>query len=396
VKIANSALADCLDGGGSQDRCEASAIRQANAAAKEVSEAAAESALELVGDIIPLVEGKLSANGRTPIKLIAPGWGTSGFYPADVLERDGPQIFKAGTQMFWDHPKRTDERDRPERSLRDLAAVLVSDAAWMPEHPKGPGLYAEAAVYTPYRERLAELAPNIGVSILAYGAAVKAEREGKKGLVIQEITSRRSVDFVTVAGAGGQVVQLFESARGDPPEKTTEVKKVEPQEAQELKDQNAALKAELLKIQQDTKTAAAKAQESITTLQQNVDRHNEADQLRAAQTIVAEVLEANKEKLPDVTVIRLQASLARSFPTDDKGVLKEADYRLLLEKAIKDEVDYVAKIKKVGEIRGMGSAGGGSPQETAGLIESFSATFQAQGIAPEEAKRMAELAAAGR
>ena len=38
VKIANSALADCLDGGGSQDRCEASAIRQANAAAKEVSE----------------------------------------------------------------------------------------------------------------------------------------------------------------------------------------------------------------------------------------------------------------------------------------------------------------------------------------------------------------------
>ena len=335
-------------------------------------------------------------DGTARVRIIQPGWGSSGYYSRELLKRDGPKIFKAKTKSYWDHPTLAEERERPEGSLRNLAAELTSDAIWLENGPVGPGLYADIKVFKPFQAAVEDLAPHIGLSIRAKGKATQGEMEGREGLIVAELTSRRSVDFVTVAGAGGQVVQLFESARGDPPKKTTEVQKVEPQEAQELKDQNAALKAELLKIQQDTKTAAAKAQESITTLQQNVDRHNEADQLRAAQTIVAEVLEANKEKLPDVTVIRLQASLARSFPTDDKGVLKEADYRLLLEKAIKDEVDYVAKIKKVGEIRGMGSAGGGSPQETAGLIESFSATFQAQGIAPEEAKRMAELAAAGR
>ena len=438
VKVANSALSRCLEGGGSEDTCEASAIRQANATAKKVSEADRASPLELVGDIIPLVEGTLGKNGRTPIKLIAPGWGASGYYPAEVLERDGPVIFKAGTQMFWDHPKKSDENDRPERSLRDLAAVLVSDAAWMPEHPHGPGLYGEAAVYKPYRERLAELAPDIGVSIMAWGAAIQGEREGKKGMVIQEIKSGRSVDFVTAAGAGGQVLELFEAARVHPhgphtcvcpdcgevfeaeadqkcnnvecPEcgarmraevvgekrKEKEAAEVDLKEAQELKDQNAALKVELLKAQTDAETAVTKAQESIAALQQDVARHSEADQLRAAQAIVAEVLEANREKLPEVTIARLKESLALNFPVDEKKVLKEAEYRVSLGEKVKAELDYVAKIAKAGEIRGMGSAGGSGSQETAGLAESFEAAFIGQGETPEEAKRLAAYAAVGR
>ena len=147
------------------------------------------------------------ANGtRRRILIITPGAGTSGYYPPDVLERDGPNVITAGTQMFLDHPGRAEEQDRPERSVRDLAAVLETDAVWDPAGSDGPGLYATARVIPAMAGIIDGLAEHIGVSIRGYG---ESDRDG----TITALHAVESVDFVTRAGRGGKVLELLEAAR---------------------------------------------------------------------------------------------------------------------------------------------------------------------------------------
>ncbi len=167
----------------------------------------------LAGEFVPLREKAVRRDGTVGLKLIAPGWGASGYYPAETLRRDGPKTFKAGTKMYWNHPTMAQESERPEGDLRDLAAVLVSDARWEESGAAGPGLYADAKVFGDYAPAVEELAPHIGVSIRASGRAATGEAEGRQGPIINALTVGRSVDFVTEPGAGGRIVEMFEAAR---------------------------------------------------------------------------------------------------------------------------------------------------------------------------------------
>lgn len=170
------------------------------------------------GALVDLDEA-LRPDGTVPIKLISPGWGSKGYYSAEVLKRDGPKAWPAGTHMYLDHPSLTEAMDRPERSVRDLAAVLETGARWSDTHPQGPGLYAEANVFPPFREAIAAMAPHIGVSIRARGTGRQGEAEGRTGPIVESIDDGLSCDFVTKAGRGGQVLALAEAAGldlGDP------------------------------------------------------------------------------------------------------------------------------------------------------------------------------------
>lgn len=146
-------------------------------------------------------------SGRIRIKIIDEGQGSSGFYPAATLRAAAKdKVFPKGTHMFLDHPSVTENFDRPERSVRDLAAVLDSDAVF-----ESGALYAEAKVFPAYRELLTDPAvfEAIGVSIRA-SAEVE---ETKTGRNITKLVSSESVDFVTKAGRGGKVMEVLESAR---------------------------------------------------------------------------------------------------------------------------------------------------------------------------------------
>lgn len=167
----------------------------------------------LAGAFVPLREKAVRRDGTVGLRLIGPGWGSSGFYPVETLRRDGPQVFTAGTKMYWNHPTLGQESERPEGDLRDLAAVLVSDARWEESGAEGPGLYADAKVFGDYAGAVEELAPYIGVSIRASGRATTGEAEGRQGAIINALTAARSVDFVTEPGAGGRIVEMFEAAR---------------------------------------------------------------------------------------------------------------------------------------------------------------------------------------
>jgi hypothetical protein len=158
-------------------------------------------------EAIRLVEAKADYE----IKLIAPGKGSTAFYPAEVLKRDGPNVFKAGTHVYLNHQTAAEEAQRPEGDVKNLAGVLTTDAVYHESHAKGPGLYGRMKVFADHAQTVEEKAPHVGMSIRASGVAESGKmREGRP--VLKELTSAESVDVVTRAGAGGMI--LTESARG--------------------------------------------------------------------------------------------------------------------------------------------------------------------------------------
>ena len=420
VAVANSALERCEEKGGSD--CEASAIKQANSVVGKAEEAfeawfdtldeeirelvedhthGLKSALtkerkarkdaearlkeqpieeaEIVGDFIPLVEKAVAEDGTIPVKLIQPGWGTSGYYGPELLERDGPKIFTAGTQMFWDHPTETEERERPERSIRDLAGELTEDAVWNPKGPYGPGLYARGSVFGPFQDAVDELAPHIGLSINARGRAKEGETEGRKGPIIQEITAARSVDFVTVPGAGGQIVELFEAARGKPPrkEKPQEGNMPNDTELQEARDQVKA------------------TEEKMGELETENARLREVVLLGKAKGFVSGKLA--EMEIPELTKARMTESLSRKPPVKD-GELDEDAYEKAIEEAVKAEIAYLAEITGSGRIQGMGGSepAEGDAEGLKKLEESWEQRYLDEGYDAETAKRMAGISVRGR
>src|SRR5258708_23816181 len=123
--------------------------------------------LEVTGDVIPLREGAVGQDGTAFLKLIAPGWGSSGYYSKEMLARDGPKPFPRGTKNYWNHQTLEEEAARPENDLRDLASVLTEDAHFDDAGPAGPGLYAKAEVQPDFRQNIDSLAKHIGMSIRA-------------------------------------------------------------------------------------------------------------------------------------------------------------------------------------------------------------------------------------
>jgi hypothetical protein len=126
--------------------------------------------------------------------------------------------------MYVDHPTPQEEASRPERSLKDLAAVLASDAQWMENGKAGPGLYATAKVFGDHAASIAERGKSIGVSIRALGQARAGEAEGRKGPIIEAITTGKSVDFVTLPGAGGAVLTESRTVIQPPVQEVSEAK----------------------------------------------------------------------------------------------------------------------------------------------------------------------------
>lgn len=176
--------------------------------AGNVSEAA------VVGDFVPLIEKALRRDGTIPIRIITSGWGSSGFYSREVLERDIPTAYPAGTHMYWNHPTTTEARERPERNLNHMAAKTIGEPHWQDNGPVGPGMYVDAEVYGRYGDAIDQLAGDIGVSIMGEGRVSSGVAEGREGTIVEEISVGKSIDFVTKPGAGGAIVELFESARG--------------------------------------------------------------------------------------------------------------------------------------------------------------------------------------
>ncbi len=150
---------------------------------------------------------------RQLITVITPGWGSSGYYSAEVLQQAvKDKVWPAGTRMYADHPTYTEQAERPARSIRDIAAHLTQDAVW---NEREQAVQAEARVLPAWRETLKELKDVIGTSIYTLTEAEIGEAEGQHGqLVVRMIPDPlNSVDYVTSPGRGGRITTVLESAR---------------------------------------------------------------------------------------------------------------------------------------------------------------------------------------
>lgn len=230
------------------------------------------------------------------IKLIAPGKGSSAFYPAEVLKRDGPNVFTEGTHVYLNHATAAEEAQRPEGDVRNLAGVLTRPAYWSESHRNGPGLYSRMKVFADHAQTVEEKAPHVGMSIRACG--VREAGKTQDGLpILKELTAAESVDVVTRPGAGGMI--LTEAARSA---KTSE---------QEVDVDNAAIQ---------------KLQESNRKMAQRLARQEARE---------AGILQLAAIRLPDEQKEKILARCVESAPITVDGDFDGAGFKSLVEREIK-------------------------------------------------------------
>lgn len=161
-------------------------------------------------ELVEAIGGSQPITGkRWRAKIVAGDtWGSSAYYPKDVLERDGARVFTAGLSMYLNHPTQTEQYDRPERAVQDMVGKLTSDAMY-----ESDGLYADVEFYDSFVTQINEKHEDVGLSIRAQGMTEDGEIDGRYGPILVAFLAAQSVDVVTKAGAGGKLTSILESDR---------------------------------------------------------------------------------------------------------------------------------------------------------------------------------------
>lgn len=292
------------------------------------------------------------------IKLISPGKGSSAFYPAEVLRRDGPEVFGAGTHVYLNHPTAAEEAQRPEGDVANLAGVLTTGAVYHESHPKGEGLYARMKVFADHASAVEEKAAFVGMSIRASGIAEAGGKMRDGVPVLKKLTAAQSVDVVTRAGAGGMI--LTEAAK---PQNSQEVSMTETEVTKLVESAVAAAVAKAVE------TTVAKTAGTVQSLTERAIRGD-------AREEGARLLES--VSLPASSKARVIETCLRDLPIKE-GALDSAKFIDLICAEAKREGSYVAGLVGAGRVTGLGAS-------SAVIIDPAAA----------EARRVAEAAASER
>ena len=250
--------------------------------------------------------------GKYRIRIIVPGQGSSGIYTAENLAASAP-LFKAGTEMFIDHPTESEEWERPERSIRDYAGVFLEDATV----GEDGALYTVCKVFSGVNELIKDKWEHIGVSINAWCDQPIAETG-----VVPVFAGVRSVDFVTAPGAGGAVIDLLESNRNNSITKEGTVDK-------EIESKFDELKGEIASI---VEALSSKFDSAVAALQE-AKVEEPAEKVEEASVDVDSAIEAGKKiaesGLPDAAAVRVREAVKGGADVDaaleaERAYLKEA------------------------------------------------------------------------
>ena len=251
-------------------------------------------------------EASSLGDGKYRIRIIMPGQGSSGIYTAENLAESAP-LFKAGTEMFIDHPTETEEWERPERSIRDYAGVFLEDATV----GEDGALYTVCKVFSSVNEIIKDKWEHIGVSINAWCADPISESG-----IVPPIAGVRSVDFVTTPGAGGAITDLLESNRNDNHIKEAGMDK-------EIESKFDELKASLIEA------LGSKLEAAMATIQEA----KAEEPTEKASVDVDSVLEAGRKiaesGLPEAAIVRVREAVKAGEDVDsalesERAYLKEA------------------------------------------------------------------------
>lgn len=251
--------------------------------------------------------------GKYRIRIIVPGQGSSGIYTAENLAESAP-LFKAGTEMFIDHPTESEEWERPERSIRDYAGVFLEDATV----GEDGALYTVCKVFSGVNDLIKDKWEHIGVSINAWCNEPIAETG-----VVPVFAGVRSVDFVTAPGAGGGIVDLLESKRNNNLTKEEGMDKEIESAFSELRTEFASL-IEALGSKLDSVVASiteAKAEEVEEKVEESAPV--DVDSMIDAGEKIAE------SGLPEAAIARVREAIKNGVDVDsaleaERSYLKEA------------------------------------------------------------------------
>lgn len=245
--------------------------------------------------------------GKYRIRIIVPGQGSSGIYTAENLAESAP-LFKAGTEMFIDHPTESEEWERPERSIRDYAGVFLEDATV----GEDGALYTICKVFSGVNEIIRDKWEHIGVSINAWCNEPIAETG-----VVPVFAGVRSVDFVTTPGAGGAVIDLLESNRNNSITKEAGVDKEIESKFSDLETKFATL----------IEALGSKLDSVVTSIQESKEEE------KVEEASVDAAIDAGKKiaesGLPEAAVVRVREAVKKGVDVEsaleaERAYLKEA------------------------------------------------------------------------
>lgn len=321
----------------------------------------------ILADFMNLAEATVNSKGVATIVVIRPGFNSSKdrYYPVEVLARDYG-IFE-GMKMYADHPTAEEDKQRPERSIKDWVATLNKVRV------DGKGqIIGEATIVEPWmQQKLAALRDKgmlqeMGISINAVGTATRAEIEGVKTNVIEKLVRGRSVDFVTEAGAGG-TVQMYEAGGTENDidiislevlrERRPDLVKIIETGAKAVIMQEVKKKVELEEKVKELEANIATLTTERDCLKTKITEAEKAQRIAEAKSLIDEAI--SKSNLPEAARKKLTEKFAGAEKAD--GITE----------AIKAETDYITALKESGKVSGMGGSKPDPEASHKALVESF-------------------------
>ena len=192
----------------------------------------------------PLFDDATKTVWITPIK---PGFGNKkdGFYypPATLREATQAGMF-TGLKMFRNHPRKSDEKDLPERSVTDWFAV-TKESKWdeVAQEPRCKVQVFEDSDWNRFKAAPEQVA----FSVLGGGTARPGRVDGQNARVMESLVQLRSVDWVTNAGAGG-AIQFAESASEEFDMGLEDISKMTVEQVTALKESNPTIYDHLIAL----------------------------------------------------------------------------------------------------------------------------------------------------
>lgn len=186
--------------------------------AKDLMDRYAETATEsttIATESVTDVAGNFDADlkgSKVNVTLIREGLNSRGthFYSREAIKKAVESGLFANKQIYEDHPK---PGELPERELKNLVGV-ITESVWAEEVN---GVLEARAIIEIARENTRELLRNkevaktIGMSINGLVECRPVTENGKNYKYVTNFQNMKSVDLVTIPGAGGKINEVLES-----------------------------------------------------------------------------------------------------------------------------------------------------------------------------------------
>lgn len=299
--------------------------------------------------LLPVREVQTADDGSIDGVIVTEGRSANGnVYTGAALE-SGIRIFD-GALMFADHPTRTEEAQRPERSVRDVVGRVRAPYLGQTKDGKPAlrGRFQISESETALRTKIAEGIID-GLSLRAFGQG-KREKDGDFVVESFQANPFTSVDVVTVAAAGGGFEALSESDRSALTRAVLE--QVSSEELAEARPDLVEVR-QLQEGQVDMKKLEEAQAEAQRLLEENNKLFKELREGQAGRALDAVLAEA--KGLPEAAAERVRkdaGALVEAYATHGSEQT-EAQLVEALKALVEAERAYTARLMPNGAVTGL-------------------------------------------